>query len=231
MKRLLFLLGTVGLFYLSAPHMAMACTCGWPDPPSTAFEEAGLVFAGTMVGVPDTDEAGFLLVTFRANRVWKGPVATHLQVRTAPDAAVCGFSFQVGETYLVYASDTELGPLTSICNRTRTLAGADEDLAFLGHGTVVSTEPPENPLVSSVNNYPNPFARTTTISFTLAEPADVSLKVYDLRGRLIKTTRLGFRNAGTYEEPLGLEAHPAGIYWYEVQTGTTVARQSLLLIR
>jgi hypothetical protein len=49
------------------------------------------------------------------------------------DAGECGIHFQTGETYLVYADyDEETGRLkTSICYRTRRLADAGADMAFL----------------------------------------------------------------------------------------------------
>lgn len=49
------------------------------------------------------------------------------------DTGECGIHFQTGETYLVYADyDEETGRLrTSICYRTRRLADAGADLAFL----------------------------------------------------------------------------------------------------
>ena len=49
------------------------------------------------------------------------------------DSGDCGVHFQAGETYLVYADyDEETGRLkTSICYRTRRLADAGADLAFL----------------------------------------------------------------------------------------------------
>ena len=45
----------------------------------------------------------------------------------------CGFAFQIGETYLVYADDDEeTGTLsTGTCSRTRRLTDAGEDLAYL----------------------------------------------------------------------------------------------------
>jgi hypothetical protein len=45
----------------------------------------------------------------------------------------CGFHFQVGETYLVYgSSDEESGIITTgVCNRTRRLSDAGDDLAYL----------------------------------------------------------------------------------------------------
>jgi hypothetical protein len=49
------------------------------------------------------------------------------------DAGDCGFDFQKGETYLVYADDDEeTGQLaTSICRRTTRLSDAGPDLAYL----------------------------------------------------------------------------------------------------
>ncbi len=46
----------------------------------------------------------------------------------------CGYSFQVGETYLVYASEEDEGSneyATGSCTRTRRLSDAGEDLAYL----------------------------------------------------------------------------------------------------
>jgi len=45
----------------------------------------------------------------------------------------CGYDFQIGETYLVYANDEEGADyfFTSICMRTKRLSEAGEDLAYL----------------------------------------------------------------------------------------------------
>ena len=45
----------------------------------------------------------------------------------------CGYDFQIGETYLVYASNDEFGDyfFTGGCTRTRRLSDAGEDLAYL----------------------------------------------------------------------------------------------------
>jgi hypothetical protein len=53
------------------------------------------------------------------------------EVWTAFDG--CGYDFQIGETYLVYASNDEFGDyfVTGSCTRTRRLSDAGEDLAFL----------------------------------------------------------------------------------------------------
>ena len=46
--------------------------------------------------------------------------------------------------------------------------------------------------------WPNPAAGRTTFAFTLPAPAEVSLRVYDLRGRLVRTVLAGERAAGAH---------------------------------
>jgi hypothetical protein len=48
-------------------------------------------------------------------------------------AGDCGYDFQIGETYLVYANDEEGADyyFTSTCMRTRRLSDAGDDLAYL----------------------------------------------------------------------------------------------------
>lgn len=47
-------------------------------------------------------------------------------------------------------------------------------------------------------NYPNPFNPETWIPFKLAEKAHVTIRIYDLSGRLVRTLDLGEREAGVY---------------------------------
>jgi photosystem II stability/assembly factor-like uncharacterized protein len=45
-------------------------------------------------------------------------------------------------------------------------------------------------------NYPNPFNSSTIIKYDLKEDVQVSIKVYDILGRLVKTLIFDFQNAG-----------------------------------
>ena len=47
-------------------------------------------------------------------------------------------------------------------------------------------------------NYPNPFNPETWIPYQLAVDADVSVRIYDISGHLIRTISVGFRPAGYY---------------------------------
>jgi hypothetical protein len=63
--------------------------------------------------------------------------------------------------------------------------------------------------------FPNPFARSTRISYSLAAPGRASLRVYDAAGRLCAVPWDGERAAGTYSTeflPAGRPA-PGGVYF------------------
>ena len=48
-------------------------------------------------------------------------------------------------------------------------------------------------------NYPNPFNPKTNISVVINKPADISLEIYDIRGRLVITLYTGFKVAGKHD--------------------------------
>ena len=59
----------------------------------------------------------------------------------------------------------------------------------------------ETPSVNSLaQNYPNPFNPVTTIRFGVREKGPVTLRVYDVAGRLVRTLVDGVRDAGAYRE-------------------------------
>jgi len=84
-------------------------------------------------------------------------------------------------------------------------------------------------------NTPNPFNPTTTISFTLPERARVTLAIYDVGGRLVRTLVDETVGEG-YQEHLwdGKDAKGAsvssGVYFYTLQSsGRSITKKMLLL--
>ncbi len=78
-------------------------------------------------------------------------------------------------------------------------------------------------------NYPNPFNPDTWIPYQLSKDADVMIRIFDLKGQLIRTLRIGRRQAGYYldrskaaywdgHNELG-ERVSSGVYFYQLQAG------------
>jgi hypothetical protein len=61
------------------------------------------------------------------------------------------------------------------------------DIGWKISGTTLNKISDENNSVSTVENYPNPFNSTTRIIFNLAENDKITINLYDILGRKIKT--------------------------------------------
>jgi hypothetical protein len=88
-----------------------------------------------------------------------------------------------------------------------------------------------------LTNYPNPFNAQTTITFRLKKASATMLKIYDIRGSLVKTLlRSENLNAGTHEirwngRDSQSKAVPTGIYLYRLQAGPHIISGKCSLIR
>ena len=128
------MLATVGVVL----HTASCATCRCrPLVPDEAAQSASAVFAGRVVRIYEpgwwkTIRTGSdpLEITFEVERVWKGDVPSKVTVETRVSVASCGYDFDTGERYLVYARDGHV----SLCSGTLPIAGADEGLRHLGEG-------------------------------------------------------------------------------------------------
>ena len=85
-------------------------------------------------------------------------------------------------------------------------------------------------------NYPNPFNPNTVIRLSLASATHAALKIYDIRGREIRTLLDGFQQAG--ERSLVWDGRDAngnpvvsGIYVSRLQAGGSVATKKMILLR
>jgi hypothetical protein len=88
----------------------------------------------------------------------------------------------------------------------------------------------------SITNYPNPFNPTTRIDYTMPRAGHLSLKVFNVRGELIKTLIDGHQDAGTNHIMWdGSNDHGAkvssGVYFYEARTGGQVQVQKMALVK
>jgi len=75
-------------------------------------------------------------------------------------------------------------------------------------------------------NFPNPFNPSTRISFTVPEPSEITLKVYNLLGAEIQTLAQGIYSAGAYKKSWDASNVSAGIYFYRLQAHKLSADKS-----
>ena len=137
----------------------LACDCPGMTT-EQSIEKSKAVFSGEVIGfeyhkgIPNwsMDESAkrtgkvidyeTLVVKVRVRQWWKGetPMEIYLLTNTTRDAdgsltqSSCDFTFQKGETYLIFAAGKENDYRTSNCQRTRKLTEAKDDLNILGEG-------------------------------------------------------------------------------------------------
>jgi len=81
-------------------------------------------------------------------------------------------------------------------------------------------------------NYPNPFNPTTSLTYTVAKAGKVSLKVYDIRGRLVSTLlNSEMKSAGTYQININMSDMPSGVYHAVLQKGTASISKKMVLLK
>jgi len=83
---------------------------------------------------------------------------------------------------------------------------------------------------SLYQNFPNPFNPATTIKYALVENSYVTLKIYDIVGREVKTLVSANQPAGTYLIDFNAENLASGVYFYKlVANGFTDAKKMILV--
>lgn len=121
---------------LAAAPAAFACSCAPPPPPQEARDQAAAVLAGKVLEITTETQPGLPVgrrtVRLQVEKIWKGAACGEMTVTTGLGDADCGFSFEVGKSYLIYAFQENGGLATNICTRTAPLDQAAEDLAALG---------------------------------------------------------------------------------------------------
>lgn len=133
-----------------APDCASACSCAAPagaSPQEIVRQElsgSDAVFAGEVVDIDRplsiTSSVDPMTVTFRVSESWKGAGRETVSVKTAVSDTSCGYPFDEGEGYVVFASEGTTygeGELeVALCGSTRPLPEARAELAALGPGAV-----------------------------------------------------------------------------------------------
>jgi len=111
-------------------------------------------------------------------------------------------------------------------------------LMFLGN---VTQEPtaiiPTTHAYSLSQNYPNPFNPTTTINYTLKEQAQVSLRIFNVAGQLIRnlveaTKTPGEVHTATWDgrNDAG-QSVSSGVYFYKLVAGSYVQTKKMVLLK
>ena len=79
------------------------------------------------------------------------------------------------------------------------------------------------------NAYPNPFNPITILTYDIPSEMNVSLGIYDVRGRLVEELINGMREQGRYEVTWNADQHSSGVYMIKMTAARTVKVQKVML--
>jgi hypothetical protein len=110
---------------------------------------------------------------------------------------------------------------------------------------IISKAHPETYIVPKrsvlLQNYPNPFNPETWVPYRIAKAGDVSVKIYNVAGQLVRTLELGHREAGSYtvreraaywdgRNATG-ERVASGVYFYHIQSNSFHATKRMVIVK
>jgi hypothetical protein len=108
---------------------------------------------------------------------------------------------------------------------------------FAAFDAPAPTSAPPAPLADRLHaNTPNPFNPSTHIRFDLARPGPALLRVFDVRGRVVRGLDSGWHAAGTHRVEWdgrddGGRAVASGVYFYRLETAAFTASRRMVLLQ
>lgn len=80
-------------------------------------------------------------------------------------------------------------------------------------------------------NYPNPFNPSTTITFSIPQKSEVSVKIFDILGKEITTLVNETKDAGKYDVNFNASNLASGVYFYSIKAGNFNETKKMTLIK
>jgi hypothetical protein len=171
-------------------------------------------------------DPGNVLATLRRNRNFAPGVTEAFYFLNVPNGIAPGqYSASVAGTLSGYELFCCMNTEIVQCEPWRTGDKANWELIEVDRGVVAL------PTVTELHqNCPNPFNTETNISYSLAEAGNVSLKVYDIAGRLVATLGEGYQEAGEHTVSWDGSGLSSGVYFCKLQASefSEVKKMNLL---
>jgi hypothetical protein len=123
------------------------------------------------------------------------------------------------------------GLLSSISQNFKASSGAAGALFGEAGPTGVEDVPALPTVYALEQNYPNPFNPATVITYSLPKQSPVTLKIYDVVGRVVATLIDETQAPGTYSVQFDASGLASGVYFYRLVAGQFVDAKKLILLR
>lgn len=92
-----------------------------------------------------------------------------------------------------------------------------------------STSVSEIELIGALENYPNPFNSSTTISYTLMENTNIELSIVDLLGKTVAVLENTSKQAGNHKIEFNADSVTEGMYLLQLKAGNNISIKKLII--
>ena len=140
------------------------------------------------------------------------------------------YDYFSGDSVNIASTDTSFSVNPGIYHiyTTVKLSTPDTNVVLTGvinEGSIVATN------YSLSQNYPNPFNPSTVIQYQIPLAGKVTLKIYDILGREVRTLVNEFQQNGSYSITFNALHLSSGVYFYRIQAGSFIETKKMLLLK
>jgi len=211
----------------------------WNDAPEEIYFDDSFISNSIMIAYSDIqgDSAGIITnnngtVYWEAGNIDTDPLFTNESSGdyTLQNGSPC---IDAGTEFFIWQGDTLVNLSPSEYDGSAPDMGSLESEFTVGINNM-GLDLPEK--FSLLQNFPNPFNPVTTLRYDLPEDSQVSIMIYDIMGRKVKTLVNKSQNAGfkaTIWDATNDLGQPvsAGIYLYKIQAGEFVQTRKMVLLK
>ncbi len=135
MKKTIYITLAMIAFTFAAAETSLACSCIAPTGKiktqvTNAYKDSAAIFTGKVISMEKTSDGNYWIVKLTVQTTWKGTGASVITIKTALDSAMCGYNFEDGKEYLVYAHGTAADLNVDNCSRTASMS-ENADVKYL----------------------------------------------------------------------------------------------------
>jgi hypothetical protein len=81
-----------------------------------------------------------------------------------------------------------------------------------------------------LRNHPDPFHRSTTISYSLPQASRVTLSIFNITGRLVETLVNETQQPSIHQVRWNRKTNPSGVYFYRLKAGEFVDTRKMVVL-
>lgn len=128
-------------------------------------------------------------------------------------------------------ADIRLSEVISVSSRLTEAEAYDREDGLLNVGIEFGNGTISQSAYELQQNVPNPFREQTTVGFYLPEAGEVSLRVHDAAGRVIKLVRADYTQGHHQIQLFRSDLQSAGVLYYTLTAGDFTATRKMIIVK